>query len=76
MTYEKCKYVNECSNYDKDNIKCQFFMKLCLHRIGLEQLEELTTVNLSPKGIENCLSDAELFEMSQETKRDITSLEN
>jgi hypothetical protein len=42
-------------------------MKLCLHRIGLEQLEELTTVNLSPKGIEGCLDKKELALDSPQT---------
>jgi hypothetical protein len=57
MSYEKCKYKDECSSYQQDSLKCQFFMKPCLHRIGLEQLEELTDVHLSPKGIEGCLDD-------------------
>jgi len=67
MTYQKCKYRLECTSYQRDNIKCQFAMKLCLHRIGLEQLEELTTVNLSPKGIEGCLDKKELALDSPQT---------
>lgn len=58
-TYHKCKYKDECQNYQKDRIVCQFADKYCLRRIGIEQMERLTDVHLSPKGIENCLSDLE-----------------
>jgi hypothetical protein len=68
MNYHKCKYKDECPSYQRDSMKCQFAEKLCLHRIGIEEMERLTDVHLSPKGIERCLSDSELFEMSQENK--------
>lgn len=60
MSYQKCKYKDECPSYQRDNIKCQFAMKLCLHRIGLEEIEGLTDVHLSPSGIEGCLDKKEL----------------
>jgi hypothetical protein len=68
MSYHKCKYKDTCEAYQRDSIKCQFADKICLHRIDLEEMERLTDVHLSPKGIEECLSDAKLFEISQENQ--------
>lgn len=56
-TYHVCKYKNTCTSYQRDSIKCQFADKICLHRIGIEEMERLTDVHISPKGIENCLGE-------------------
>jgi hypothetical protein len=35
-------------------------------------MEDLVRCNLSPKGIEGCLSDGELFRLSQENKGNLS----
>ena len=72
MTYEKCKYLDECKYADRDSICCTFLNKICRFGSHYKKMEDLVRCNLSPKGIEGCLSDGELFRLSQENKGNLS----
>lgn len=67
MTFQKCEYRSQCKHYDKDSICCTFLNKICRYQVHYKKMEQISLerVEFRVTGIEGCLNDAKLFELSQ-----------